>query len=95
MSVNFTNEYVMNKIQLLSKTYWFASDIQAYLDCSKVKAVKIKDIVASTKGTILINEEEVKKAVRTDDVIKCLGGNGRLEEIEILQKTMEILGRLN
>ena len=91
--VNFTNEYVMNKVKALNKSYWFASDIKDYLNCSMKKANKIKNLVANKYGVIEENEDDEKQAVSADYVIKVIGGSSRIEELEILHKSMEILGK--
>ena len=88
-------EIVLTKLELLNKSCWFASDIQQYLQCSKKKAIKIKNIVAQQYGVIQEHTECNNQAVSTDNVIKCIGGNSRLEEITILKNTYEILGGMD
>lgn len=87
----FTNEDVINKVKALNKSYWFASDIKDYLNCSMKKANKIKNLVANKYGVIEENEDDEKQAVSADYVIKVIGGSSRIEELEILHKSMEIL----
>ncbi len=87
----FELETLLVKIELLNKQYWFASDIKEYLGCSMKYAVNLKNYVAKEIGVIDFHKDEKQQAVATDNVIKALGGNSRLEELEILQKSMEIL----
>lgn len=91
MENTFTLEKLLTKIELLNKPYWFASDIKDYLDCSMVRAVNLKNMVANEIGVIPEHRDDKQRAVKADDVIKAIGGNSRLEELEILQKSMEIL----
>lgn len=92
--ISFTNEYLLKRIKALNKSYWFASDIKDYLDCSMKKANKIKNLVANKYGVIEENEEDEKQAVSADCVLKLIGGSNRLDELEILHKSMEILKKI-
>ena len=84
------NETILKKIDALNKTYWFASDISDYLGCSMTRAVKIKNSVLINSGTIKEHQKEKNQSVKADDVIKYLGGNNRLEEIQILESLVTI-----
>lgn len=87
----FELETLLTKIELLNKPYWFASDIQDYLQCSMVRAINLKNFVANEVGVIPEHRDDKKRAVPADEVIKAIGGTSRLVELEILQKSMEIL----
>ena len=87
----FELDTLLTKIELLNKPYWFASDIKDYLQCSMKYAVNLKNYVANEVGVIDLHKEEKQQAVSADNVIKAIGGTSRLEELEILQKSLEIL----
>lgn len=68
---------------VLLKSNWFSSDIQAFYGVSKAYADKIKQMVLEDKGSVLIDIHNERQAVSADDVIQALGGNSRLEEMQI------------
>lgn len=72
-----------DKIGLLLKSSWTSLDVQKYYGCAPEKATKIIMQVANRCGTIEY-ECKSKTRVKTDEVIKLMGGNSRREEIEIL-----------
>ena len=75
----------MSKYNLLLKTSWFASDIANYYGISKPYAEKIKSRVIERYGCSPSTEDnDTQKSVRTDDVIKFMGGNNRIEELQVL-----------
>ena len=88
---NFQWDWLLSKLTVLTKPYWFASDIQIYLNCSLSRANRLKQVVENKYGVITEHEDREFQAVKADDVIKAIGGKSRLEEIEILQKSVEIL----
>lgn len=69
--------------EVLLKPNWFASDIQAFYGISKVKAEEIKTKVQKENGEIWLDLDSERKSVKADDVIKAMGGNSRLEEMQI------------
>lgn len=74
---------VKRDYNVLLKSNWFSSDIQAFYGVSKVTADKIKQMVLEDKGSVLVDIHNERQSVSADDVIKALGGNSRLEEMQI------------
>lgn len=72
-----------DKIDSLTKPYWQLQDIMNYLNCSRNTAVEIKFNVINKYGCTIHTADSGKKSVRGDDVIKYLGGNSRIEELQI------------
>jgi len=74
----------MTKLEALSKPNWSIEEIQAYLQCCRVKAVDIKNEVKAIYGEINATKGKSQSEVSADNVIKYLGGNSRAEELQIL-----------
>lgn len=87
-------ETILKKVDALNKTYWFASDISNFLECSMTRAVKIKNSVLLESGTIEEHLKEKNQSVKADDVIRYVGGKDRLEETKILESLVIICNKI-
>lgn len=74
-----------DKVIALSKPNWNIDDIQAFLNCSRSYAVKIKNAVLEQYGSTKATADNQQKAVKADNVIEFLGGVDRLTEISIIK----------
>lgn len=79
-----------NKYELLLKPYWDTIDIQEYFGVGETKALKIKASVASNYGVIPCELPQDRARVSADSVIKSMGGQSRLEELQIYKTYKEI-----
>lgn len=75
--------------QMLKKSNWFATDIQAYYGCSKSTADYIKKRTEQIYGCIQADELKDQKSVSADNVIKIMGGQDRLTEIKIINELLK------
>ena len=76
------------KLKLLSKPYWFASDIQKYYEMSKGQAEFVKNWVKEAKGVPAFYEGKERQAVSADHVIEVLGGKSRYSEAKIINELL-------
>ena len=75
--------------KILTKSNWFATDIQAYYGCSKSTADYIKKRTEQIYGCIQADELKDQKSVSADNVIKIMGGQDRLTEIKIINELIK------
>lgn len=77
-------ETLKKKLNALTKSAWFASDIRDYLDCSMEQANQIKKATEEKYGAIYLDKHKTQRRVSADNVIKVLGGTDRVTEMQIL-----------
>lgn len=76
------------KLKLLEKPFWFASDIQKYYGMSKGQSEFVKNWVKEKKGVPSFYEDKERQAVSADHVIEVLGGKDRLTESQIINELL-------
>ena len=80
----------MEKHELLLKSSWNAQDIAEYYGISVTTAVNVKVDVEVLFGTPSYYSTKERVNVRADDVIKFMGGNSRMEEMQLLEIATKI-----
>lgn len=75
----------MEAYRLLLKSSWGAQDIATYYGVSLNTASNIKADVEMIYGTPSYYTTKERVCVKTDDVIKFMGGNSRMEEMQLIE----------
>lgn len=76
--------------ELLRKSYWNINDIATYYDCNLEKANEIKKTCEREFGKTPFGSGKDRGQVRSDDVIKTMGGISRENELEIAIKLNQL-----
>lgn len=80
----------MEAYRLLLKSSWSAGDIAEYYGVSHNTAVNIKNDVEILYGTPAYYSTKERVSVKTDDVIRFMGGTSRMEEMQLIKIAFEI-----
>ena len=80
----------MEAYRLLLKPYWTTKDIASYYELSYNYANDIKISVERIYGTPAFCADKDRTSVKADDVIRFMGGNNRLEEMQLIKIATEI-----
>lgn len=80
----------MEAYRLLLKSSWSAHDIAEYYGVSHNVATNIKTDVEILYGTPAYYATKERTCVKADDVIRFMGGNSRMEEMQLIRIATEI-----
>lgn len=80
----------MEAYRLLLKSSWGVQDIATYYGVSLNTASNIKADVEILYGTPSYYATKERVCVKADDVIKFMGGNSRMEEMQLIKIANEI-----
>lgn len=78
------------KYELLRKSFWNINDIADYYEVNLEKAQNIKKICEREFGNTLYGKGKERGTVRTDDVIRVMGGTSRENELEVAIKLNQL-----